>query len=171
MSKEKYTFFWGGPFSNFITSYFVDKEGLSYNCVEQYYASRKALFFGDKARFEQIMSIKDPKKQKRHGRLVTNFDSNKWYGGESNCPAKKFMYDGNLLKYSQNEKLKKMLVETKGTILVEASPYDNIWGIGMPKCYLAENKKFWKGKNWLGEILTQVREDIIKQEEPKGLLF
>ncbi len=171
MEKEKYTFFWGGSFSNFYTSYFVDKDGISYNCVEQFYAAKKAIFFGDKYRLDLIMATKDPKKQKRHARAVINFDEKKWYGDILSNPAKNFMYEGNFYKYTQNEKFKKLLIDTQGTSLVEASPYDKVWGIGMQEGYLAKNKKYWKGTNWLGEILTLVREDILKKEEPKGLLF
>jgi len=173
MDKEKYTFFWGGPLSNFYTCYFTDSDGVAYSCVEQFYASKKAIFFKDSHTYQSILSTKDPKKQKSLGRKVTNFNAAEWYGeGSDFNPAKDFMYQGCYLKFSQNEKFKKFLLETKGTFLVEASPYDKIWGIGMAECWLATYRKFWKGKNWLGDILTKVREDILKKEEEnKGFLF
>ena len=171
-NETKYTFFWGGPFSNFYTTYFTDAEGISYSCTEQYYMAHKSLFFEDSFHYQKIMSEKNPIKQKRYGRKILNFDEKKWYGvfADEN-PAKKSMYEGNYLKYTQSEKLKKLLLGTEGTELVEASPYDTLWGIGMrADSFGASIESFWKGKNWLGEILTQIREKIL-EDEKKGLLF
>lgn len=57
------------------------------------------------------------------------------------------------------------MLDTAGTTLVEASPYDRIWGIGLaasnPK---ALDRKMWRGTNWLGQALTEVREEIVKDE-------
>jgi len=169
--KEKYTFFWGGPFSNFHPAYFMDAAGNTYNCTEQYYMSKKALFFGDQHHYEKIMSESSPKKQKNYGRKVDGFDDKKWYGEfADDNPAKKHMFDGNYLKYTQNDKLKKMLLDTLGTELVEASPYDKIWGIGKRASdWGSDEKRFWRGKNWLGEVLTSVRDKIIEEEEKKYL--
>lgn len=60
------------------------------------------------------------------------------------------------------------LLATKGTTLVEASPVDKIWGIGLDaKDPLAQNRRTWKGSNLLGEILTRVRTQIIKERDSK----
>ena len=74
----------------------------------------------------------------------------------------KIVLDGNLLKFSQNEELKQFLLSTGDKILVEASPYDKVWGIGM----LAENFECinpgaWNGENLLGFALMEVR-DILR---------
>ncbi len=73
-----------------------------------------------------------------------------------------------MLQFSQNEALKSALLATAGTTLVEASPWDRIWGIGMkatnPK---AIHREQWRGKNLLGEILTQVRKDMEKKAKKK----
>jgi len=174
MGKEKFTFFWGGPLSNFYTSYFTDAKGVSYSCTEQYYMAMKALFFKDDFRYKMIIAESNPKKIKKHGRSVENYSDESWYGSEEEDiltnPAKKHMYDANFLKYSQNEKLLKILKESEGSTLVEASPYDRRWGIGMSYCAVAKHRRFWKGKNWLGEVLTKVREDIMAKES-KSFLF
>ena len=170
-AKENYTYFWGGPFSNFHTVFFTDVEGISYSCTEQYYVAKKALFFNDTFRYTQIMRESDPKKQKKHGRGVVNFNEATWYGelSEEN-PAKKYMFEANYYKYTQNDKLKKLLLGTVGTELVEASPYDKIWGIGQRADeFGASHKRFWRGKNWLGEVLTKVRDTIIEEENKKFL--
>lgn len=167
--KNKFAFFWGGGFSNFHPADFIDGQGVKYNCTEQYYMSKKALFFEDSESHYKIMSESNPKKQKKLGRAVLGFSESAWYG-EGN-PAKKYMFEGNYLKYSQNDHLKKSLLTTVGRELVEASPYDSRWGVGMSVEDLnINNKSLWKGTNWLGEVLTEVREKLIF-EENRNFLF
>lgn len=73
-----------------------------------------------------------------------------------------------LLQFGQNEKLKGILFETVGTTLVEASPADSIWGIGLDaKDPRAKDRKQWHGKNQLGQVLTEVREELLRQEREK----
>ena len=59
--------------------------------------------------------------------------------------------------------LKEALLGTEGTTMVEAAPRDTVWGIGLgtKNPNLAMNHQQWRGKNWLGEIFTQVREEIM----------
>lgn len=64
-------------------------------------------------------------------------------------------------QFSQNDDLKTILFSTYPKTLVEASPYDKIWGIGLRKDDpRAWNKSTWLGKNLLGEILTRVRDKL-----------
>jgi ribA/ribD-fused uncharacterized protein len=160
--NNKYTFFYKTrhPFSNWHPCSFEDKEGNQYSCSEQYMMAQKALLFGDKEIFEEIMDEPNPKFQKELGRKVKGFDSKIW-----NDNAKRIVYEGCKLKFEQNEKLLKVLLDTKGTFLVEASPYDRIWGIGLgeddPAIHDPAN---WNGLNWLGEVLTDLRDDIINNQ-------
>lgn len=163
--EEKFTLFYGGPFGNFFLASFEDRKGTKFSCTEQYYMGMKALYFKDQDRYLKIMATTNPKTQKKHGRKVKNFDHNKWYS-----VAKQIMYKGNYYKYTQNLKLKKLLFDTKNTTLVEASPWDAIWGIKMEACAEAYDRNNWQGTNWLGEVLTNLREDLIKEEE-KTFLF
>ncbi len=71
------------------------------------------------------------------------------------------VYTGNYAKFTQNPELKEQLLATRATTLVEASPYDRIWGIGLGEDDVrAKNRQTWKGLNLLGEILTRVREAL-----------
>lgn len=121
---------------------------------------QKALLFGDEYQASKIMEKSHPRDQKAAGRCVTGFDVGKW-----NAVARDIVYKGNYAKFTQNHDLLQKLGETAGTELVEASPYDTIWGIGI-SCTpfnISEgllDRKNWKGTNWLGEVLTKLRDDL-----------
>ena len=152
---EKFTFFWSGVFSQWYASDFI-VDGQKYSCAEQYMMYKKALLFNDEDVANAIMRTNDPSEQKRLGRKVRGFNGKIW---EDNC--KKIVYDGSYAKFTQNEKMKEKLMDTEGTTLVESSPKDFIWGIGLHKTDpKAKDRTQWKGTNWLGEILTKLREDL-----------
>lgn len=159
-SKEKFTFFWrtASPFSQWHPAHFT-VNGMNYSSAEQYMMHQKALLFGDQAIAEKIMQAKSPSVQKRLGRQVSGFDQAVW---EEHC--RRIVYEGNYAKFTQDEQLLKALLDTKGTTLVEASPDDRIWGVGLaeedPRI---RNRSTWRGSNWLGEILTRLREELIRK--------
>jgi ribA/ribD-fused uncharacterized protein len=71
--------------------------------------------------------------------------------------------EGNLHKFSQDENLKEFLLNTNERILVEASPMDKIWGIGLAADHPnIENPILWKGENLLGFALMEVRDELRK---------
>lgn len=155
---EKFTFFWNytSPFSNHHISKFHDDNNMEFNCVEQYMMYRKAILFNDINTANKIMKETYPPKLKKLGREVLNFNSAKW-----DKAKKGIVYQGCYYKFTQDENLKKALLLTKGTTLVEASPYDDIWGIKLsaedPR---AQDRRTWRGQNLLGEILTSLRDDL-----------
>ena len=176
-NNQKYIFFWSheekkeGEVTKKCLSQWYDSsfkiDGILYQTSEQYMMSKKALLFNDNEANLKIMEEKDPKVYKELGRQVKGFSPKIW-------DEKKFkiVVEGNLAKFSQNEKLKQYLLNTKDKILVEASPYDKIWGIGMDendKDIL--NPEKWKGQNLLGKALMKVREIIKKEKFPKVIIM
>ena len=155
MEQERFTYFWRGPFSQWhICKLKVDS--VRYTCAEQYMMACKARYFGDQEAEFKIMELKNPRDQKAIGRLVKGFDAAKW-----NEVAKKFVYEGNLAKFGNNPTMTRYILETGDKEIVEASPYDTIWGIGLgagdPKRF---DKAEWLGTNWLGEVLMDVRKTL-----------
>jgi len=165
---EKFTFFWKTEdiYSQWHPSVFWIN-GIEYNCAEQYMMYQKALYFGDEDTAAKIMLTSDPKEQKALGREVKNFKAEQW---DKIC--KKVVYRGNYAKFKQNKKLYESLLSTHGTTLVEASPFDKIWGIGLRESdHRAKSRETWEGKNYLGEILTQLREAFLEKERETSSLF
>lgn len=102
------------------------------------------------------------KRIKSLGRAVKNYDEETWIKNRV-----KFVSRGNLEKFSQNEDLKNTLLETKNAILVEANPYDKIWGIGLKATdFNAQNPELWNGKNLLGKILTHLKRKLQLELNP-----
>ena len=152
------TFFFteASPFSQWHRCQFV-VDGKTFNCAEQYMMHGKALLFGDAEIAAEIMAADHPRTHKALGRKVRGFDAATWERDRM-----RIVKDGNRAKFTQNDGLLGALLATKGTTLVEASPFDRIWGIGLgandPR---AKDPKQWKGKNLLGIVLTELRDELL----------
>lgn len=152
-----YTFFFTekSPFSQWYRCQFLANE-QTFGCAEQYMMYGKAVLFGDAAIASEILRADHPKMQKALGRKVANFDATTW-----NRERERIVLEGNRAKFTQNPALRAELLATAGTELVEASPYDRIWGIGLaatdPR---AKDPAQWKGQNLLGKILTRLRDEL-----------
>jgi len=165
-----YIFFWGHRNDKpFITKaclsqwYKIDIEEASviYKSAEHYMMAHKALLFNDKKAYDLIISTKNPEEAKKEGRKVRNFVESVW---EQHCFD--IVVRGNYLKFSQNDDLKDFLLNTDDKILVEASPYDKIWGIGLSvqdDMQRLKNPCLWDGKNLLGFALMEVRERLLTE--------
>lgn len=163
--KEEYYFFYETkhPFSQWHKSEFK-LDGLLFNSTEQYMMYEKARLFGDLDTANKIMQTKNVREQKRLGREVKNFDLTIW-----NQNAMGIVYKGNKAKFQQNPECLKLLLSTKGKTIVEASPTDKIWGIGLTENDNDANDIFkWKGTNWLGIILTELRLELIGSNAKHG---
>jgi ribA/ribD-fused uncharacterized protein len=150
---DTHVFFWGSELSNWYNCKF-EYLGNTFSNSEQAFMSRKAAYFEDWEIFEKILKTgQNPKTAKKLGREIKNFNAEFW---TEVCFEE--MVDVNFAKYSQNSDLKELLLSTGDKTLVEASPYDTVWGIGLhwedDDC-LDENK--WKGTNLLGKALMEVR--------------
>ena len=135
-------------------------DGIEYHTAEQYMMAQKALLFGDEEIRAEIMAAKHPKQYKALGQKVRGFVQETW---DKNCCD--IVIRGNIEKFSQNEEFKAFLLNTNERILVEASPFDKIWGIGMKEDdSRSENPTLWNGTNFLGFCLMEVR-DILREKE------
>ena len=101
--------------------------------------SKKAQCFGDDEALEQILSAKDPAQMKALGRQVRGFDAKVWDEIKFSV-----VLNASYLKFSQNAHLRDFLLQTGSKILVEASPVDKIWGIGLAAS--DENARSGEGK-------------------------
>lgn len=165
----EFMFFWGHTknkkgkitkacFSQWYLSDF-QVHGVLYNCAEKYMMAEKARLFKDYETLEEILSATEQQEIKALGRKIKNFNEEVWNKEKYNIVKR-----GNLAKFSEDEELKEFLLSTENKVIVEASPYDRIWGIGMTADdENITNPKGWRGENLLGFALMEVR-DLIKED-------
>lgn len=162
----KFLFFWGHQpnkdgsigkscFSQWWKSEFII-DGVLYKTAEHYMMAEKARLFKDEEVLLRIIETIHPHDAKKLGREVKGFDPIIW-----NEHKFKIVCKGNLAKFSQDKQLEEFLLNTKDRIIVEASPRDRIWGIGMGQSNeKAMNPNLWRGHNLLGYALMEVREQL-----------
>lgn len=165
--KEKldFLFFWGHTvkenvtkacFSQWFPCEFVDN-GVVYKTAEHYMMAAKARLFDDNEILKLILQANSPNEAKGLGRKIENFNSEIW-----DHHKYQIVVQANLLKFSQNQEFKEFLLSTEDKVIVEASPYDKIWGIGMlVSDKNSGNPLLWNGENLLGFALMEVR-DLLK---------
>lgn len=160
---KEFLFFWGHRASttgevtkSCLSQWFVapfEEGGVRYPTAEHFMMARKAEQFGDIAVRDRILATEDPGRAKALGRKVSGFQDEVWaaHRGE-------IVVAGNFLKFSQNPRLSRFLPGTGDSVLVEASPVDAIWGIGLATDSPdAEDPARWRGLNLLGFALMEVR--------------
>lgn len=153
-----FVFFWKPPavFGQWTTSPFVI-DGVTYSCAEQYMMAEKARLFGDADVEQQILRSTNPKQQKSLGRKVRGFDNDLW-----NEKRLDIVIQGNIAKFSQNSHMAEELLATGTRELVEASPRDTIWGIGLRADNpIIVDKAQWRGLNLLGIALMETRQFLL----------
>lgn len=147
-----------GPLSQWHAARF-EVDGIAYNCAEQFMMHKKALLFGDQAMAARILAAAKPHDQKRMGAAVKGFVEETW-----RTHRVAIVTTGNWAKFSQNEGLKRRLLQTGDAILAEANPRDAIWGIALaaddPR---AQDPAQWQGENLLGQILMDVRAKLARE--------
>jgi ribA/ribD-fused uncharacterized protein len=164
----KYLFFWGHTnkhneevgkfcFSQWFESPFT-VDSIAYKTAEHWMMAQKALMFGDKTVFDKIINCDKPGEAKELGRLVLGFDDQVW--NEKKFDIVKL---GNIHKFNQHPEFADYLLKTENRILVESSPVDTIWGIGLSQDNKdIENIYAWRGQNLLGFALMATR-DFLKE--------
>lgn len=136
---------------------------FSFHNCEQYMMFQKASLFKDDRIKQKIIQEHNPKNIKKLGREVKNFNNETW-----NQYKEFIVYQGNLLKFSSNEDLKEKLLKTGNKVLIETSPFDAVYGIGLDYYGRSLNKQQfdlfnvddWQGSNLLGFALMQVRDEL-----------
>ncbi|WP_217607238.1 NADAR family protein [Chitinophaga sp. GbtcB8] len=162
----KYIFFWGHQPSKdgtitktcfsqwWMAPFKVD--GITYPTAEHWMMAGKARLFNDTSIIEKILQADTPGAVKQLGREIKTFEPSIWDEQKFNI-----VVTGNQHKFSQHKDLKTFLLNTGDRVLVEASPVDTIWGIGMATDRAdITNPLLWKGENLLGYVLMEVRDKL-----------
>ena len=128
-------------------------EGVTYATAEHWMMAGKARLFGDEEAARRVLADPDPRAAKAAGRAVRGFDERAWAAERG-----EIVYRGNLAKFGQHEPLGRFLLGTGDRVLVEASPDDAVWGIGLRENHRdAAAPERWPGLNLLGFALMRVR--------------
>ena len=168
-ARAKYVLFWGhepprgdrvssvGPIclSQWYAAEF-EIDGVRYSTAEHWMMAEKARLFGDDATLAKILAPPHPGAAKQLGRCVSAFDQSVWDANRFEIVVR-----GSVAKFGQNDALREFLVGTSSRVLVEASPRDRVWGIGLSRDHPhAEQPEKWRGLNLLGFALMEARQRL-----------
>jgi len=163
----KYLYFWGhrtrkdGVITSSCLSQWYPRgfthEGIRYATAEHWMMVGKARLFQDDEALQRILETENPAVAKKIGREVRGFDGPAWKANMVDLVT-----EGSYHKFHQNDDLLAFLKTTGNKVLVEASPFDRIWGIGMTKADAEKvHPEDWKGTNWLGWCLMEARAELL----------
>ncbi len=170
--RMRYLYFWGHTpardgqvgascFSQWFEAGF-ERAGVHYRTAEHWMMAEKARLFGDQKAEAEIVAAVHPGAAKKLGRSVRGFDEARWQEARYGIVVR-----GNRARFSQNPALAAFLRGTRSCVLVEASPYDRIWGIGVSRDDpRAADPSSWPGRNLLGFALMEVRERLVPATPP-----
>lgn len=131
-------------------------DGVRYRTAEHWMMAEKARLFGDLESLARILAAGTPAEAKALGRKVTPFDAARWEKVRFEVVVR-----GSVAKFSAHPELKAFLLGTGDAVLVEASPRDRVWGIGMGASNPdAQDQSKWRGRNLLGFALVEARKRI-----------
>ncbi|AVH56211.1 MULTISPECIES: NADAR family protein [Streptomyces] len=165
-ARVKYLHFWGhrprpdgqvsaSCLSQWWPSPFV-VDGASYATAEHRMMASKARLFGDEEAERRAVAAPNPALAKKAGRLVRGFDEAIWERERFGI-----VVDGSVHKFTAHADLRKFLLGTGDRVLVEASPMDRVWGIGLAADdERAADPERWRGANLLGFALMEARERL-----------
>lgn len=165
--RPSYLFFWGhrsgsaNPGKHVLSQWWPAAftiEGETFWTAEHYMMAEKARLFGDTEAYARIVTAPDPSEAKALGRKVRGFVEEVWKAHRYDIAMR-----GNIAKFNQHPALGQWLVSTKEDVLVEASPVDTVWGIGLSvDDQRAQDPALWQGLNLLGFALMRVRASIAR---------
>jgi ribA/ribD-fused uncharacterized protein len=135
-TKDEY-----GCFSNFSAHPFRLKNKM-WRTSEHYFQAQK---FADTEHEEELRLVASPMVVARMGRSRKRPLRKDWEEVKD-----QIMLEALRAKFTQNQDLKEILLNTGDAILVEHTKNDSYWGDGGDG----------SGKNMLGQLLMQVREEI-----------
>jgi ribA/ribD-fused uncharacterized protein len=164
--QPKYLLFWGhqpppagGVGKGCLSQWWLAEftvGGVAYASAEHYMMSAKAMLFGDAETAHQIRRAPHPGAAKALGRQVRGFDDQRWADRRFDL-----VVTANMAKFGQHPELREFLLSTGRRVLVEASPQDRIWGIGLTADdERAGSPDTWLGLNLLGFALMEVRQQL-----------
>jgi ribA/ribD-fused uncharacterized protein len=131
-------------------------DGITYPTAEHYMMAAKARLFGDTEAVDRVLADPDPGKAKGAGRKVRGFDEDTWAAHRYDI-----VVAANRAKFARHESLRNFLRATRDKLLVEASPYDTIWGIGLSEQQPeARHPSKWRGLNLLGFAIMDARTEL-----------
>lgn len=161
--RPRFLFFWGHQaykdgsvgascFSQWYVAPF-DVNGERYRTAEHFMMAEKARLFGDDAIRQRVLLARTAAEAKKLGREVARFDEEIWRHERFEV-----VVQANVEKFRQNAALGEFLARTGGRVLVEASPVDRVWGIGLAARHEdAARPALWPGLNLLGFALMEAR--------------
>ncbi|GAA1908745.1 NADAR family protein [Streptomyces sodiiphilus] len=162
-ARPKWLMFWGhrprrdgsigpGVLSQWWPAPFT-VDGVTYAGAEHWMMAGKARLFGDTDALPAILAARTPAEAKKLGRLVRGFDEARWAASRFDL-----VVAGNVAKFGQDPALRAYLLGTGSRVLVEASPRDRVWGIGLAATdEHAADPALWRGRNLLGFALMEAR--------------
>jgi len=169
-ARPKWLMFWGhqpqkdgsvgaGSLSQWWPSRFT-VDGVRYATAEHWMMAGKARLFGDEAAVPAILAARTPAEAKNLGRLVRGFDDARWGAARF-----ELVVQGNTAKFGRDPALRAYLLGTANRVLVEASPRDRIWGIGLGAAdERAVDPSRWRGSNLLGFSLMEARARLAEEK-------
>ena len=165
-AEPKFLFFWGHQpskdgsitkscFSQWFDAPFAVGDAV-YRTAEHYMMAEKARLFGDLPIRNRVLAASTPGEAKKLGRQIEGFEEDTWERERF-----RIVVEANREKFGQNLPLREFLVRTGDRLLVEASPVDSIWGIGLAADHPDAGKPDqWPGLNLLGFALMEVRAQL-----------
>ena len=147
------------PLSNFYPVSIKDNDGTTYSSSEQMYQHRKALFHSDSVAASKILKASTAFQAYKAGKEVKGQNDSDWYKGAELGKAQ--MYKACLAKFKDNPSLCDFLLSTGDTQIAEGNPNDGLWGVKLSvKDPAIFDKDKWMGKNWMGDILSKIRDEL-----------